>query len=131
MQGLQRYATPAQLADYGAKSVELFMRNWSAKNVCGENYLSSTGEQSSDPHYTWGALLCLVGIESIVWQSPVGIIHLNGAQTATMEIDNLPIGGRLYSLRTKPGLAELLFHGKAILVAMGDSIATVRSSAIH
>ncbi|MDQ2732041.1 MAG: PA14 domain-containing protein, partial [Armatimonadota bacterium] len=51
-QGLQRYATPEQQMEFAGKSVSLFMRNWTNKGVCGENYLSTTGEQSSDPHYT-------------------------------------------------------------------------------
>ena len=119
LQGLHRYASPDLLANYGAKCVDLFMRNWLSKGVCGENYLSTTGDQSSDPHYTWGSLLCLSGIETIVWQSPDGIVHLNGAQTATVSIKNLPIEGRFYSLRTGPGFAELLLDGRSVLIAQG------------
>lgn len=118
-QGLERYGSPDQQSEFARKSVGLFMRNWTAKGVCGENYLSSTGEQSSDPHYTWGALLCLVGIEGICNSGPDGTIVLNGKQSQTLTMTHIPIGGRLYDVRTHPGSAEMLLDGKVVLKAEG------------
>ncbi|MFA6134064.1 MAG: PA14 domain-containing protein [Phycisphaerae bacterium] len=63
-ESLRQCAPPGLLAEYARKSVELFMRNWRARGACHENYLCA-GEGSSEPHYTWGALLCLIGLEGI------------------------------------------------------------------
>jgi hypothetical protein len=62
-QGIQRYATKAQQREYAERSVQLFMRSWKSNGICSENYYSNTGLPGGDPHYTWGALLCLVGLE--------------------------------------------------------------------
>jgi len=64
-QGVRRYATPELQAEYAAKGVDLFMRNWITRGWCGENFGSDTGMVNGDKHYTWGALMCLVGLESI------------------------------------------------------------------
>jgi hypothetical protein len=106
-QGLQRYASGPLLAEYGAKSVRLFMRNWLARGQCGENFSSQTGLVNGDPHYTWGALLCLVGVESVCFVRPDGKVVLNGAQTATMTLRNVPIHGWRYTVTTGPGWARL------------------------
>lgn len=111
-QGLQRYASPAQRMEYARKSVTLFMRNWERANVCGENYLSTDGTQNRDPHYTWGALLDLIGAESICDVAPDGDIRLNGEQGQTIQMLRLPIHGRLYEIRTQPGRAELWLNGR-------------------
>jgi glycogen debranching enzyme len=116
-QGILRYATAAQQDDYADKSVILFMRNWTKSGVCGENYLSTDGTQNRDPHYTWGALLDLIGIESICDPQDGRYVRLNGIQTHSVTITNLPIHGRVYELRTSPGLAEILRNGKVVLSA--------------
>jgi hypothetical protein len=116
-QGVARYASPDAVRTLASKSVELFMRNWKAQGVCGENYLSSTGEQSSDPHYTWGALLCLAGLESVCAIQPDGSIKLDGGSGLSLSLANIPIGGKLYDLRCTPGHAQLLRKGKVVAEA--------------
>ena len=120
--GLKRYAEPGQIADYADRSVNLFMSNWISQGVCGENYMSSNGRQSSDPHYTWGALLCLIGLESIVDVDDAGQIVLNGAQTKTIALKNIPLLGKRYDVRTAPGSATLLRDGKVVLEAKGEIV---------
>lgn len=119
MQGLERYADPATLGEFAAKSVRLFMQNWTAKGVCGENYLSSTGAQSSDPHYTWGSLLCLVGIESLCRIDINGEVVLDGAQNLNVTIQNFPIAGKLYTIQVTPSHAKLLRNGRLVMQANG------------
>lgn len=123
--GLKRYATAAQLREFGERGVELFMSNWTRAGVCGENYLSTTGAQSSDPHYTWGALLCLIGLESLVDVDDSGQLVLNGAQTRTLVLRNIPLLGARYDVRTAPGEAVLLRGGHVVLTARG-ALARVR-----
>jgi hypothetical protein len=118
-QGLLKYAPPALLNDYAQRSVKLFMSNWEAKGVCGENYLSTTGAQSSDAHYTWGSLLCLLGLESVCVQLADGTIRLNGTLNTTMKFKNVPLQGRLYEVKVAPHMTQLLFHGKVVMEAVG------------
>jgi glycogen debranching enzyme len=107
-QGVAKCAEPATQAEYAAKSVKLFMKNWTATGVCGENYSSITGEQRakglrSSAHYSWGALLCLIGLESMV--------HLHDDGTATpgaglgqdMELKNMPWNGKIHSITSQQG----------------------------
>lgn len=104
-QGLKRYASPEQQQEFARSSVNLFMRNWNQPGVCGENYLSSNGEQSADPHYTWGALLCLIGVEAAVDMSNGGKITTGKGLPKDLELRNIPLGGKLYRVRVKDGQA--------------------------
>ena len=93
-QGIKKYASPAQITEFAQRNVNLFMTNWRARRVCGENYLSTDGSQSHDPHYTWGALLCLIGLESIIDVDDAGCFVLNGAQTKSITLENIPLLGQ-------------------------------------
>lgn len=116
-QGLKKYASPAQMTEFAERNLELFMTNWIAKGVCGENYLSTNGSQAHDPHYTWGALLCLIGLENVVDVDDSGRIVLNGAQRKNMLLQNIPLLGSRYDVKTAPGSATLIHNGKSILTA--------------
>ncbi len=120
--GIKKYASPQQINEFADRSVELFMREWLAKGVCGENYLSTDGTQNHDPHYTWGALLNLIGLESIVDVDDSGQIVLNGNQTKTISLAHIPLLGRIYDVKTSPGSAVLLRDGKVVLKANGKVV---------
>ncbi|MHB1766866.1 MAG: MGH1-like glycoside hydrolase domain-containing protein [Phycisphaerae bacterium] len=115
-QGLVRFASPALLNRFAQKSLSLFMRNWRATGTSNEYYLA-TGLGSGDPHYTWGTLLCQIALENICDILPNGEIRLNGTLNGTEWLDHIPIAGRMYDVRVKPGHTILLRHGKAILDA--------------
>jgi hypothetical protein len=117
--GIKKYTSPEQITEFADRNVALFMKNWLSNGVCGENYLSTSGSQNRDPHYTWGALLCLIGLESIVDVDDSGRIALNGAQTKTITLENIPLLGRIYDVKTSPGYAALIRDGKVILTAKG------------
>jgi hypothetical protein len=118
-QGLQQYADTETLSHFADRSVDLFMQNWNSNRACGENYLSSTGKQSSDPHYTWGSLLCLIGVEGVCRIEPDGSVLLDGRQGRTISIDNLPIHGKIYSLRCSPNQVLLLNGSRQVAAAEG------------
>lgn len=124
--GIKKYASPPQIAEFADRSVELFMREWLSKGVCGENYLSTDGTQNHQAHYTWGALLNLIGLESIIDVDDSNQIVLNGCQTRTVSLTNIPILGRVYCVKTSPGSAQLIRDGKVVLTATGT---IVRSTA--
>ena len=84
------------------------MRNWTKNGACGENYMSTDGTQSdrrSDKNYTWGALLCLIGIENIVDQTNDGKIVTPAVVDGGVVLHNIPFGGNLYSVRQQNGKA--------------------------
>jgi hypothetical protein len=115
--GIKKYASPEQIAEFADRNVGFFMRNWLSQGVCSENYLSTDGEHNHDPHYTWGALLNLIGLESIVDIDDSGQIVLNGNQTKTIWLTHIPLLGRIYDVKTSPGSAVLIRDGKVILNA--------------
>ena len=117
--GIKKYASPPQINEFADRSVQLFMHEWLAKGVCGENYLSTDGTQNHMPHYTWGALLDLIGLESIVDIDDFNQIVLNGCQTRTITLTHIPILGRIYDVKTSPGSAQLIQNGKVVLTASG------------
>jgi Glycosyl hydrolase family 63 C-terminal domain len=104
-QGIQRYGSPRQKAEFARRSVDLFMRNWTARGTCNENYRSTDGTGDDHPHYTWGALLCQIGIEALydidADGRPVGL-H-NEALTENLELQNVPAGGNLYTISSVAG----------------------------
>jgi hypothetical protein len=121
-QGIKRYASPAQIAEFADRNVRLFMKNWEEKGVCGENYLSTDGTQNHDPHYTWGALLDLIGIESIVDVDNRGRIVLNGAHQNHIRLTRIPILGKIYDVKVTPGETDLIRNGSVVLVAKGEIV---------
>jgi hypothetical protein len=103
--GLKRYGTPEQRSRLAQRSVELFMKNWTTKGICGENFKSLNGTCNGFPHYTWGALLALIGLETMM------DIGANGQPLAgsgvdlpeDVELRNIPAGGRLYRIFSSGG----------------------------
>lgn len=95
-QGIKRYATPQMQAEFAQKSVHLFMNNWQANGYCGENFLSIDGSVGGDRHYTWGALLCLIGLESIVDIGDDGAVKAGPGYNEPVELIHVPIAGKLH-----------------------------------
>jgi len=103
--GLQRYATPRHKAEFARRSVDLFMRNWTSDGTCHENYKSTDGTGDDHPHYTWGALLCQIGIEALYNIDADGnpVTQDNEALAEGLELRNMPAGGKLYTVTTSGG----------------------------
>ena len=99
-QGLKRYAPPKVQADFAEKGLKLFMNNWREKGFCGEYFFSTTGKSGGgDPHYTWGALLCLTALESVVNLSDSGKVAAGPGINQEVELNNIPWGGKLHSVK--------------------------------
>jgi hypothetical protein len=45
-------------------------RKWRERAECYENFLATTGDCSSDPHYTWGVMIVLVAVEELIDINP-------------------------------------------------------------
>jgi hypothetical protein len=102
-QGLKRYAPAAVQREFAQRSVELFMPNWTEAGSCGENFLSTNGQVGGNRHYTWGALMCLVGLESIVDLNSDGSIVTRNDWDQNFQLKNIPLGGKRYHVTTKNG----------------------------
>jgi hypothetical protein len=107
--------------DFAKKGVDLFMKNWTEHGTCRENFYCD-GKGGSVPHYTWGSLLCLIGIEEICDIEPDGRVRLNGNWDANISIDRLPIFGKLHEVRTSKGSTVLLRNGKPANEAHGRAV---------
>lgn len=104
-QGVKRYGTSRQRLELAERSVRLFMTNWTERGTCNEAYMSSNGMGDRHPHYTWGALLCQIGLEYVYDAN-----HKGGPQTLEnseefppMELRNMPSGGNLYRITCGTG----------------------------
>ncbi len=106
-QGVKRYATPELQAEFARRSVNLFMTNWTQQGTCGENYLSTTGELGGDLHYTWGALMNLIGVEAAADVGAGGAPAPGKGFTDTFQLNNVPFGGQLYDIQVSGGAATV------------------------
>ena len=117
--GIKNYASDQQLTEYAEKSVRLFMITWLVDGTCRENFNITTYHSSSDPHYTWGALMCLLGLESLCDIEPDGRVKLNGDSGKRIAVHNLRLKGRIYDLRIEPRRARLIRNGKVVATVTG------------
>jgi len=106
-QGVKHYASPKVQAVFAQKSVHLFMNNWLADGYCGENFRSIDGSVDGNHNYTWGALMCLIGVESIVTIGDNGIPKVGPGYNEPVELTNLPIGGKPHHVSFREGKLKI------------------------
>jgi len=87
--------------------VHLFMDNWLADGYCGENFLSIDGSVGGNRNYTWGALLCLIGVESMVDIDDDGVPQKGPGYGEAVELTNLPIHGKRHRVSLQVGKLEV------------------------
>jgi hypothetical protein len=107
--GVKRYGTSEQKGRLAQRSVELFMQNWTSKGICGENFKSIDGTCNGFPHYTWGALLCLIGLEAFIDIGPDGqpVAGSKIDGTENIQLRNIAAGGRLYRVSSALGKIQI------------------------
>ena len=96
--GLKRYASDELKAEYAQKCVHLFMNNWLGAGYCGENYFTLNGRVCSNPNYTWGALLCLIGIESVIDMTDDGTIVRGTGYNEPVRLENIVLDGKSFTI---------------------------------
>lgn len=96
--GVKRYASDEFKAEYAQKCVHLFMNNWTGAGFCGENYFTLNGRVCSNPNYTWGALLCLIGIESVVDIADDGTILRGTGYNEPVRFENIFLRGKSHTV---------------------------------
>jgi len=122
-QGLKRYRFDEIAAEFAEKSVKLFMENWGKYATNHENFLV-TGEGASHRHYTWGTLLCLIGLEELIDISPWDGLRFGSLGMGEASIANVKIGEDIYDISTNPSGLQLKKNGQIIFTA--DYKAVVR-----
>jgi glycogen debranching enzyme len=95
-QGVKRYGSPQLQSEFAQQSVHLFMNNWLGTGQCGENFLSLNGRVGGNPNYTWGALMCLIGVESVVDINDDGTPRTGPGYNEPVTLENIPINGKSY-----------------------------------
>ena len=101
-----------------ASSAKMFLKPWREKGECHENFLSTTGEGSSDPHYTWGALMVLIAIEELIDANPWhGLRFGNLMPVEDAEIVRYPLAESLYDVSISGKGLEVRRDGKALFSA--------------
>ena len=81
------------------------MKGWNKDRICSENYRTDTGEPASHPHYTWGALFLLIGIEALcdIDEDFNPKPYEDSGITENITLRNIPFGGKLYTIRCDAG----------------------------
>jgi hypothetical protein len=69
-EGVNRYRFDEVALEYAQKNYDLFMDDWRINQHDNEQYYAWGGTGGGDPHYTWGALLCLAPLEQYIDVNP-------------------------------------------------------------
>jgi len=114
-QGLKIYDWDLEARQLAESSAKMFLKPWREKAECHENFLSTTGAGSSDPHYTWGALMVLIAIEEFIDANPWhGLRFGNLEPVEAGGIERYPVGGALYDVSLSSGGLHVKRNGKAL-----------------
>ena len=104
--GMQKYADGEHKAEFARRSVSLFMRNWNERRVNCENYNSTDGTCGDEPHYSWGALLNLIGLEELASSGPdfQPVTTKHASLKEHIILHNVPFGGQLFTVEARDGI---------------------------
>ena len=119
-QGLKIYEWDHEARLLAESSAKMFLKPWREKGECHENFLSTTGEGSSDPHYTWGALMALIAVEEFVDINPWHGLRFGNLEPAEAgAIERYPIAGALYDVELSRDGLRVKRDGKQLFATNG------------
>jgi len=119
-QGLKIYEWDREARLLAESSAKMFLRPWRERAECHENFLATNGEGSSDPHYTWGALMVLIAIEELIDINPwhgLRFGNLDPAEDAAIE--RYYVSGSHYDVSVSDKHLEVRRDGRFLLAANG------------
>ncbi len=91
---------------------------WRGKGECYENFLATTGEGSSDPHYTWGAMMVLIALEQWIDINPWhGLRFGNLEPVQEGAIERYHVAGSLYDVALSSRSLEVRRDGRILFAA--------------
>lgn len=117
-QGLKIYEWDHEARLLAESSARMFLKPWRERGQCYENFLATTGEGSSDPHYTWGALMALIAVEELVDINPWHGLRFGNLEPAEEgAIERYPVAGALYDVAASKSGLEVRRNGKPLFAA--------------
>jgi len=119
-QGLKIYEWDHEARLLAESSAKMFLGPWRERAECHENFLATTGEGSSDPHYTWGALMVLIAVEELIDINPwhgLRFGNLDPAEDAGIE--RYYVSGSYYDVSLSSKQLEVRRDGRFLLEANG------------
>jgi hypothetical protein len=119
-QGLRIYEWDHEARMLAESSAKMFLRPWRERAECHENFLSTTGEGSSDPHYTWGAMMVLIALEELIDINPWhGLRFGNLDPVEDAGIERYCVSGSYYDVSLSSKHLEVRRDGRFLLAANG------------
>jgi Trehalase len=123
---IDRYGFDQTALEFAQKSYALFMDDWKTNQHDNELYHAWGGSGGGDIHYTWGALLCLVGLEQFMDANPWDGLRFGALNPgAEGRFYRASWQGHAYSLSVGPSKTEVARDGRVRLQA--DAGIVVRS----
>jgi len=121
-QGFKIYEWDREAGLLAESSARMFLRPWRERAECYENFLATTGEGSSDPHYTWGALMALIAVEELIDVNPWhGLRFGNLAPREDAHISRYPVAGALYDVSLTEKRLDVKRDGKLLFSTDGPA----------
>jgi hypothetical protein len=115
---IDRYGFDQAALEFAQKSYALFMDDWKTNQHDNELYHAWGGSGGGDIHYTWGALLCLVGLEQFMDANPWDGLRFGALNPgAEGRLERLTWQNHTYSVTTGPSKTEIARDGKVLLQA--------------
>ena len=117
-QGLKIYEWDREATQLAESSARMFLKPWRERGECHENYMSTTGAGSGDPHYTWGALMALIAVEQFVDINPWHGLRFGNLEPGEVgAIERYPIAGALYDVELSKDGLQVKRDGKELFAA--------------
>lgn len=111
-EGLNRYGFDKIALEYAEKNYNLFMGDWKRNQHDDEQYHAWGGNGGGDTHYTWGALLCLAGVEQYIDENPWGGLRFGALNPPSQgELRHARWANHLYDVTVGPKRTELMRDG--------------------
>jgi len=123
---IDRYGFDQTALEFAQKSYALFMDDWKTNQHDNELYHAWGGSGGGDIHYTWGALLCLIGLEQLMDANPWEGLRFGALNPgAEGHLYRATWQNQIYSVSVGPSNTEVGRDGKVRLKA--DAGIVVRS----
>jgi len=129
-QGMKIYEWDKEARALAESSAKMYQNEWRTKRQIHENYYSTTGVGSGDPHYTWGALLALITVEELIDANPwhgLRIGYLNPVEAGA--IRRYYVAGSLYDVEISS--SHLLVHRDGRQLFEADAPIELRHIEFH
>lgn len=115
---IDRYGFDQATLEFAQKSYALFMDDWKTNQHDNELYHAWGGSGGGDIHYTWGALLCLLGLEQFMDSNPWDGLRFGALNPAAEgHLYRATWQNHTYDITVGPNKTEVARDGKVRLQA--------------